>query len=207
MAQTSLNLSKLSIAELLQSANNIKTAMTGNATFPTPFPPLTEIGTLITGLEDANDTYQTSVNTTKQNLTLRDDAAAALINGLTSLAGHVQSVSGGDPAKIQSAGMAVKGARTPTTLPTMVSNLAITSGDDGGELDLQWDPVAGAKTYEIQTSPDPATSSSWVAHSSVTKSKAALTGLTSGARLWVRVRAINGAGAGAWSDVATKIVP
>jgi outer membrane protein assembly factor BamB len=89
----------------------------------------------------------------------------------------------------------------------MVANLAITSGDSAGELDLQWDPIPGAKTYEIQTSPDPMTSTSWTSQPSVTKSKTVILGLTSGARVWARVRAVNAAGQGAWSDPATKIVP
>ena len=207
MAQISLNISKLSIADLLQTANNIKTAMTGNATFATPNPTLTAIGTLITNLTNANNTYQTSVNTTKQNLTLRDDAAEALIAGLNALVGYVQSIAGGDAAKIQSAGMAVKSARTPATVPDMVANLSITAGDNAGELDLQWDPANGAKTYEIQTSPDPVTATSWVSQPSVTKSKTVVLGLTSGARMWARVRAVNAAGQGAYSDMATKIVP
>jgi len=40
-----------------------------------------------------------------------------------------------------------------------------------------------------------------------TKSKAVAEGLTTGVRMWARVRATNAAGTGAWSDVATKIVP
>ncbi len=86
-------------------------------------------------------------------------------------------------------------------------NLSITAGDNAGELDLQWDPVAGAKTYEVQISPDPVTATSWVSQPSVTRSKTVILGLTSGARMWARVRAVNAAGQGAWSDVATKIVP
>ena len=46
MTQVSINLSRLTIADLLQAANNIKTAMTGNANFATPNPSLIEIGTL-----------------------------------------------------------------------------------------------------------------------------------------------------------------
>ena len=42
---------------------------------------------------------------------------------------------------------------------------------------------------------------------SVTKSKAVATGLSTGTRIWARVRALNAAGPGAWSDIATKIVP
>jgi hypothetical protein len=41
----------------------------------------------------------------------------------------------------------------------------------------------------------------------VTNSKTTLTGYPSGSKLWVRVRAINSKGKGAWSDVAVKIVP
>jgi hypothetical protein len=35
----------------------------------------------------------------------------------------------------------------------------------------------------------------------------ASTGLTSGQRVWLRVRGIGSNGPGAWSDPATKIVP
>jgi hypothetical protein len=68
MAQTKLNLGRLNIQQLLQRANNIKTAMTGNANFTTPIPPLASIGTLITSLTDANNTYQSGVITQDQNL-------------------------------------------------------------------------------------------------------------------------------------------
>jgi hypothetical protein len=207
MAQISLNLSKLSIAELIQSANNIKTAMTGNATFTTPNPSLANIGSLITNLTNTNNVYETGQLTQKTNLTNRDAAAQALMDSLVALAGYVQSVSMGDAAKIQSAGMSVKGARSATQLPEQVGNLAVTAGDNAGELDLQWDSISGAKSYEVQISPDPITATSWIAQPSVTRSKAVILNLASGTRMWLRVRAVNAAGLGAWSDVATKIVP
>ena len=93
------------------------------------------------------------------------------------------------------------------TLPDQVVNLSVTVSDNAGELDLQWDPVNGAKTYEMQSSPDPMTPTSWSNLPGVTKSKGVVTGLTSGARVWLRVRAINAAGQGAWSDPGTKIAP
>jgi hypothetical protein len=207
MAQTKLNLGRLNIQQLLQSANNVKTAMTGNANFTAPIPPLPTIGTLITNLVNANNTYQSGVVTQSQNLTLRDNAEDALAAGLTSLAAYVQAQSGGDAAKIQSAGMDVKGAPAPAGMPGQVSNLALTFGDNAGELDAQWDSDPAAYSYEIQTSPDPMTATSWVAQPGVTKSSTALLGLTSGARQWVRVRSVGSAGTGAWSDPATKIVP
>jgi hypothetical protein len=48
---------------------------------------------------------------------------------------------------------------------------------------------------------------SFATHDTVTKSSTTLTSLTSGSRMWVRVRAINSAGKGAWSDPAVKVVP
>ena len=208
MSQVSLNLTKLNIADLLQSANNIKTAMTGNANFTTPNPPLIDIGTRITTLTSLNNVYESLQLEQKTNLTNRDEAVQALVEALMSLAGYVQSLSGGDAAKIQSAGLAVKGARTRRgTTPDMVTNLSVSASDSAGELDLQWDPVFGAKSYEVQISTDPVAVTNWSAQPTVTKSRTTVSGLTSGTRIWVRVRAINGAGQGAWSDPATKIVP
>src|SRR5581483_3838343 len=131
----------------------------------------------------------------------------ALIATLTQLASYVEAQSGGDPAKIQSAGMDVRAAASPTTIPGQVMNLALTAGDNDGELDAQWDPVAAAKSYEIQSSPDPVTPTSWAPRFSVTKSKASLNSFTSGQRVWVRIRAVGSAGAGPWSDPAVKTVP
>ncbi len=207
MAKVKLNLDRLSITDLIQRGNDIKTAMTGNASFTTPIPTLASIGTQITALTTANNIYESGLLTQKTNITNRDNAAATLIASLTQLGGYVEAASAGDEAKIQSAGMGVRAGRTPATVPDPVANLSITAGDNAGELDLQWDPANGAKTYEVQLSPDPVTGTSWVAQPSVTKSKAIILGLTSGARMWARVRAVGPGGIGAWSDVATKIVP
>jgi hypothetical protein len=207
MAQTKLNLGKLNVPGLLQSGNNIKTAMTGNANFLTPIPPLPTIGTLITNLSNAHNTYLAGQIAQDQNRMLRDNAADALAAGLTSLAAYVQAASGGDAAKILSAGMDVKGAAAPAGMPSPVANLALTFGDNAGELDAQWDADPAAYSYEIQTSPDPMTATSWTMQPAVTKSSTAITGLPTGTRQWVRVRSVGSAGTGAWSDPATKIVP
>ena len=47
----------------------------------------------------------------------------------------------------------------------------------------------------------------WVTVANPTASVFQLTGLTSGQRVWVRVRGIGTQGAGPWSDPYTKIVP
>jgi hypothetical protein len=59
----------------------------------------------------------------------------------------------------------------------------------------------------VQTSPDPFTATSWSKTKSVTKSLAVLPNLTSGSRIWVKVRAIGSGGEGNYSSEISKIVP
>ena len=75
----------------------------------------------------------------------------------------------------------------------------MTAGDNDGELDVAWDSLRGAGSYEQQTDTDPNASAGWVARGTSTRSSTTLSGLTSGVRIWVRVRGIGAAGPGAWS--------
>ncbi len=207
MAKVKLNLSKLSIEDKITLGNNIKTSMTGNANFTTPNPTLAAYGTLITNLTNANAAYVAGVSSTKTLLLARNAAETAFDAGTTLEAAYAENASGGDPVKLQSGGFNLKSASSPVGMPDQVANLSATAGDADGEIDLQWDPVTGAKSYNVLASPDPITSTSWVNKPSVTKSKTAVTGLTSGARLWFKVAAVGAAGVGAFSDPATKIAP
>jgi hypothetical protein len=206
MAIVSLNISQLNIARLLQQANNTLTAMTGNPDFPTPSPSLADIGALIGLLSGANNEYELLLVAEKEKLTLRNDAAQAVVDGLTALGGYVQTASRGDPAKIQSAGLNVRAARIPATVPEVVAGLAVAPGDEAGTLDLSWGAMPAAVLFEVQTSVDPV-SGIWTNHPSVTKSSTSVSGFSSGAKIYSRVRAINAAGTGAWSNEVGKIVP
>jgi hypothetical protein len=88
-----------------------------------------------------------------------------------------------------------------------VHNLSATTGDNDGEIDLQWDKIKNAHSYEIQRCDDPPVDANYANSVSCTVSKRAMTGLPSGTKMWFRVRAIGGAGPGPWSDPATKMVP
>ena len=132
----------------------------------------------------------------------------ALCAGLTQEAANVENVSGGDATKIESAGMSVRAERVPVGPPVQVLNLVLTAGDNEGTLDGSWDPVRGANSYEIQSSVDPVTSTSWAFKKTAVKSSATVEGFTSGARMWLRVRAVGADNAtGPWSDLAVKTVP
>jgi len=206
MAQVILNISRLNIADLLQQAGNITTSMTGNANFKTPNPTLLDITGRITKLNSANNTYELTLLSARESLTLRDDAAQDLIDGLTALGGYVQTTSDGDPAIIQSAGMSIRAARTPATQPEAVTGLAVAPSNAAGELHLAWDAMPNAASFEVQTTADPV-AGTWTNHPSVTKSKTSVSSFTSGAKVYSRVRAVNPAGTGAWSNEVPKIVP
>ena len=135
------------------------------------------------------------------------NAVAALDLVLTQFANFVENTTGNDEEKILSTGLPVRAPSTPIGDLPQVENLAVTEGDDAGELDATWDRVRGAKTYRVEKSLDPITPTSWSLADIVTRSKCTLTGLTSGTKYWVRVAAIGAAGQGPWSDPATKVAP
>jgi hypothetical protein len=210
MAKVKLELKDLTPDELVTRATQIKNAMTGNANFTTPNPSLASVGTLITAAGSKVTAQKAAVLAAKQATDDRDAACEALKTALRSLADYVSNISSGDAVIIQSAGMEVKSATQPVGVLAQVRNLSATAGDNEGELDLTWDPVRGAKSYQVQWSPDPITATSWKdASSPAGKSKKAVKDLTSGARTWVRVRAISGKDEnnGPWSDPAVKVVP
>jgi len=208
MAKVKLSLRDLSPDQKVDLANTIKTAMTRNANFTTPNPTLAAYGKLIATAQTKINAYNLLTAQAETARLDRDVAIRLLDNGTAQLGDYVQNVSGGDATKIQSAGMSVRDDAAPIGTPARVLNLVLTEGDFEGTLDAAWDRVRGAGSFEIQISVDPITPTSWAFKQSASKSSATIQGLTSGAKLWVHVRAI-GAGStpGPWSDPATKVVP
>jgi hypothetical protein len=209
MAKVKLGLFGLSPDDVVSLANQIKTAMTGNANFTTPNPSLATLGTAITTATNKVAAQKAAQQAAKQATDDRDAAIAALIALLTSLASYVENITVGDSVKIESAGMSVKATPAPVGPLGQVQNLSISAGDEAGRLDLQWDPTHGNKGYEIQMTTDPNVAASWQLVASCSASRWSLEALTSGAKIWVRVRAKapKKMNFGAWSDPATKIVP
>ena len=207
MAKVKQNMKGLTETQTVQKCLSIKEALTGNADFPTPSPTLIAFGLLITTAQTALTASDNAASAAKQATVDKDNAMVALLAGVDQLATYVQLTSGGLKTKILSAGFAVRADRAPAGLPTQVLSLAITAGDSAGELDLTWDPVPGTKTYQVELCPTADFATGVISLKPVTKSKAVAESQTSGTRMWARVRATNTAGTGAWSDVATKIVP
>jgi len=83
--------------------------------------------------------------------------------------------------------------------------LNATFGDKPSEVDLGWDPVDAAKSYEIQTKLPGA---DWTHARTVGKSSGTVKGLPSAQVVQFRVRAIGPNDLeGPWSDAAEHLVP
>ena len=208
MSKIKLGLDRMNPEQKVAFATTVITAMTGNAHFTTPNPPL---ATLTAGKNNALsgiNTYNASVVTSQANLATRDDFVSSLEGMLTQMATYVENVSGGDRAMIESAGFSVRADSAPVGPLARVLNLVLTAGDFDGTLDAAWDALRGAGSYEVQTSPDPMSDASWVFKTVSNKSNVTMDSFTSGAKVWVKVRGIGaGNNKGPWSDPAVKTVP
>lgn len=207
MARVKLNIRSLSTTDKVAKARQIIRALTGNADFATPHPPLAAITTAADELETAHGETQTARQNAVTMTSIMHEKETALEGLLRQLAGYIESVAGDDESKILSAGISVRTATPTTQAPETPSAFSATEGDHEGEIDLSWDTVKGAKSYVIERSPDPPTATSWVHEAVSLKSSSTVGGLASGTRYWFRVAAVMSSGQSGWSDPATKIAP
>ena len=136
---------------------------------------------------------------------VRDNAETAFDTLIGQSAMDVEKSSGGNVAKIESAGYSVKAAPAPVGQLAAPAHLSATMGDLEGECDLVWNPVRGAASYFIQAADAGAGPWSAANNTTPTKSKATVGGYAGGSRHWFRVAALGTAGQGPWSDPATPM--
>ena len=207
MPEIQLTLSRLTIDDAMQLSANVITGMTGSAVFTAPNPTVPAFTALRTALQTANDDYEAGKQVLKDKLNTRDAAFEALKAGLKKWKNYCENTTD-DPTKWEAIGFPTKSPPTPVGPLSQVSSLVVTAGDNDGTLDVAFDPVRGAASYEIQTSVDPVTPTSWQPKMTAGKSSATVNGFVSGTRQWIRVRAIGaGNSTGPWSDPAAKTVP
>ena len=208
MERIKLDLGRMTILEKIELGKTINSRMTTNPNFPTPDPPLTDLVTKDTDLETIYNSVLLIRSEAKQKTVELNQKADALDREIIKLANYVENHSDGDAAKIESAGFKLASTGHPIGNLKAPEDLAVTTGDNAGELDCHWNPVTGAKSYVVQTNiVDPLAEVSWKDTLTPTKSKCELNNLTSGTRYWIRVAAVGAAGRSGWSDVATKIAP
>ena len=186
-----------------------KTAITKCGTAPALANPSPALATCTTN-HDAAETLLDTVDAKESELTnlrvQRDQALATAMANYASLGASVQAASQGDPAFITAKGFDVANSGGSAPPVGQIMNLVLTHGDTDGLTDASWNRDKSAKTYEVQTSPQPMTDSTWVPNQIAAKSSCSIAGQTAGSKLWVRVRGIGKDGPGLWSEPASIIV-
>ena len=205
-----VNITGLAHADVIVRANELKVGMDGNVNFTSPVPTVPDYQTLITTAVAKMAARKTQDEVSKKATQDENDAITALILASNGWGDYVQQKSGGNPVKIATANMGIKGTATPGGQLGQVQNVSVSTGDNPGEVDAHWDALAGRSNYEFQKCiGNPNVEANWVMVGSGRPSKTALKGLTSGTKVWVRVRAKapKPENDGPWSQPAGIIVP
>ncbi len=203
MPKVKLALAELSVSEKIQLTDHIVGSMTDNAAYPTPNPSLADVQEQLTKVKDAAAKAE-EIRKQSQIATIElENEEDALDAVLTQLGSYVENASGGEEARILSAGMDVRAESTAIGIPAAPGPIAATAGDAPGEVDLSWSRVRGAKSYVIQHAPAAdAADADWKFATTTTRSSGTVTGLTPGTRYWFRVAATAPAGQSPWSSPA-----
>ena len=207
MAKIALNLTKTSRSAKVSLVNTVEAKTPDVSGFPSPNPKLVELLAArqnVIAREMARSTIEAQLRSANADLQTADERLDAAI---VAHARQTEEVTGGDEAKITLLGYSVASAPQAVGPMAQPENLTATVGDSDEAIDGAWNRVFGAKSYEAQTSADPITDGSWVHALTTTKSSVTITGLPSGKKRWLRVRAIGALGAGPWSDPACCMVP
>lgn len=208
---TKLGLSRRPLLTRLQRVQDIITAMTGNANFTTPNPPLATVQLQLTATETAFTAYDNAKSDCRVKLDERTAELENLMGLLTQLATYVDHQANGDPAIINSSGMEVRASNQPVGELPPPAALSAESTDLEGAVRLSWPSVPDAKNYTLQRHADPlpapgAGSNGWVWVANPSKLAFTVTGLESGKRHWFRVAANGGVtGQSAWSNPTGRI--
>jgi hypothetical protein len=207
MSQVKSNLQGLPPLGVVAKTRDIVTKMTGNANFTTPVPALPALTTGATDLETAYNAAIAARSASKAATNTLAVKLAALHALLMQEASYVQTTSGGDATKIDSSGFGVRNEPAPAVkLPAPLS-LVLNANVNPGTMALKWKNVRGAVSYVVERAPDSAEPHQFAGVAIPTSPRCTVSGMTSGARYWFRVAAVNAAGNGLYSAEQSKFAP
>lgn len=206
MSKIAIKISKLTVLEKIGKIQTILSNSTNNPLVPGNADEVADLNTALTALVAANAAYEDARTACREALSERDAALATCVTKLFALAGVTEAITEGDETAILSAGFDVVAPRTPTQpLEAPQSVKAETNGSPGHTV-VTWEPLPGAKSYQVQKTIDPDAQGGWETIATPTKAIANTNGVTPGTRAWYRVAGINAKGLGAWSEPTPRPV-
>jgi hypothetical protein len=187
------------VKNIITFAQSVATAMTNNASFPTPNPPLATFEADIAALNTAETAVLSRV---KGAVETRNAKLAIVKADLGVMRTYVQSIADANPsnaeAMIESAGMKLK----TVTLRDKAA-LAVKPGDVSGAVLLEAKSAGDRAAYDWQYSTDQKT---WTALPQTLQAKTSSSGLTAGTLYYFRVQALTRTGEQDWSQIVSLLV-
>jgi hypothetical protein len=205
-----LDIDDLSVPELLARATAIKGAVGGIAAFASLADDLTALQTQIDSTRSQQDDIAACEAAVAAAVTVRNTT------NLPALKGAIKTVAKGvgelatSEAMVLEATLRLRAKASPRPVPDRPTGLELSYGDEPGELGAQCNGQPGLVDYyevRVTTSDPNGPEPGWQYREPSRKSTFDLTGLPSGAMVWVAVRACNAQGKSPWSDPASKRVP
>jgi hypothetical protein len=196
---------KYSDKELSVAASTVSTKLSDNVNFPT----LKEVAAQIEEKTTTLDTFLSQMSDGNKEITAQKNAVRAELEKLLrSTALKVEDLSEGDEVKLLSSGFALnKSRQNPVGTLAQVQNVKAKLGTYSGSLDLSWDIVEHAVSYEVRYTPSPRVASSVFQISTCTRRKTLLEGLTVGLQYVIQVAAVGADTKRAWSvEITTPFV-
>ena len=191
----------LNAAELVGKSTHVENEMTGNVSFASPSPDLTEVNAARTALVAAIAAAQGGAHAA---IATKNEAAKKLSGLLVQLARYVNSVAGGD------VDMAVSSGFELAKLPDPIDRLDAPTRFEGstsaiaGRVELRWKGVRGARMYQAYICEgDPTTDGTWAPVGMTSKARLTVQGLTTDKKYSFRVAALGTIGEGPLSDTVT----
>ena len=208
MAKIRRDWSRLNRAERVTFAQTVSTALTGNVPFAALNPTTAQLDALRTASASAEQAIKdadVNMGILRMTATTANDA---LMAGIERVALSAEGIGHGAEALLSTTGFNLVTATGPgpSVDMTQVINFSLTAGDFDGQVDGHCDPVTAARGYNVQICYDTA-GPAWLDQADTPNTQFSIKNLTSGRRVWGRMRAFGTKGPGPWSDPATKIVP
>ena len=182
--------------ELAVQGQTVSENLTDNLNFPT----LKDAATAIKAASDILYGYLANMATGNKQLTAEKNVARTnLENLLSTTALKVQDISGGDEVKILSSGFEINRKPGPVGILDQVMNVQVKLGKTAGSLDVTWDVVNHAYSYEVRFTKNPKTDASVYISITSTKRKVTIENLTPGQTYIVQVAGIGSDPKRVWS--------
>ena len=196
-------LTRDSDSKLVVDSGAIITAMTGNASYPSPNPPLPTVATareeFITAIEEA-------MHRDLEKLSVRRAKRSSLVSLLRQLASYVAGYCDGDMAVLQSSGFPTqKPTREPSGPLPKPDDPILRQGPTDGSLRARTTTVLGVYSYNwrVALASEP---TEYVQTAQTTAARVTFTGLTPGQVYNVQVNRVGTAGETSWSAPGTRMV-